>query len=66
MWVNILRLVFSDNVGIVRYIFFFIDGKFLLRISGYYMIFIVVDVSGNLVDCKIILYVGGKNIGCKI
>lgn len=29
------------------------------------MTFTAVDASGNSADCKIILYVGGKNTGCK-
>lgn len=65
VWVNISRPVFSDNVGIVRYIPPLIDGKSLSRTSGYHMTFTAVDASGNSADCKIILYVGGKNTGCK-
>nr|XP_058971506.1 sushi, von Willebrand factor type A, EGF and pentraxin domain-containing protein 1-like [Pocillopora verrucosa] len=60
VWVNISRPVFTDNVGIVRYIPPLIDGKSLSRTSGYHMTFTAVDASGNSADCKIILYVGGE------
>lgn len=61
MWVNITRPIFTDNVGIVKYDPALIDGKYFTRHYGHNLYFQAIDASGNKAECKITVYVGGKD-----
>ena len=60
VWVNITRPVFTDNVGIDKYIPPLIDGKYFTRFHGHTLNFEAIDANGNRAKCTFRVYVGGK------
>ena len=58
---NITRPIFTDNVGIDKYVPRLIDGKYFTRHNGHILNFQAVDANGNTATCTFRVYVGGKS-----